>query len=741
MPQLEGALAYLSKLGSDACDSKALEVRPLIWLPIWLTGPRPPDTPHWQAAAGVGVVVTPEQLQQAVAEVLAAEESRLKTQRYRASVGPLLVALRAKQPWADGVAAREELDKQLAAMLGPRTAEDDAPVEKVKKEKAPAPEAPQQAQGGGAGAPPHGGEGTVVPPGEEEPPFSWLSDPRENTGVHTVIHFSDGTVQRPCNTREQLEKHLAATGGRVVTRFPPEPNGYLHIGHAKAMFVDFGSAVHSGGACYLRFDDTNPEAEKLEYIEHIQEIVGWMGWQPSVVTYASDYFQQLYDLAVELIRRRGAYVCHQTGDEIKASREAHTDSPWRDRPVEESLRIFDEMRRGLWDEGSATLRMRQDMRNDNFNMFDLIAYRIKYAAHPHAGDKWCVYPSYDYTHCINDALENVTHSLCTLEFETRRASYFWLLDILGLYKPVVWEYSRLNITHTVLSKRKLNKLCTGGFVRGWDDPRLLTLSGLRRRGAPPAAINAFVRAVGVSRNETMIPMSLLDFHIRDTLNASAPRAMSVLRPLRVVLTNLPEDSVGSVQAALYPQRASEGDSSTYAAPFGRVLYIEQSDFRMTDAKGYYGLAPGKRVLLRYASVILCEDVVTDEAGQPVEVRCVVDAAASAPGSKPPKGVIHWVAEPQPGVSPPRLEARLYDHLFKSEDVNAIEGDWLADMNPDSEVVLSGGFVGPGVADAPPGTVFQLERLGYFAVDPDTQPGRLCVLNRTVGLRDSFKDGK
>jgi len=681
----------------------------------------------------------------AVAEVLAAEEARLREQRYKASVGPLLVALRLKQPWADGVAAREELDKQLAAMLGPRTAADDAPVEKTKKEKPAPPPTPAAAPVAAADGEDADASAPPPPAAEEEQPFSWLSDPRENTGVHTIVHFSDGTVMRPANTRDTLARHLAATGGRVVTRFPPEPNGYLHIGHAKAMFVDFGSAVHSGGACYLRFDDTNPEAEKMEYIEHIQEIVKWMGWTPTVVTYASDYFQQLYDLAVELIRRRCAYVCHQTPDEIKASREANTDSPWRDRPVEESLHIFDEMRRGLWDEGSATLRMRQDMRNENYNMYDLIAYRIKFAEHPHAGDKWCVYPSYDYTHCINDSLENVTHSLCTLEFETRRASYFWLLDVLDLYKPVVWEYSRLNITHTVLSKRKLNKLCTGGFVRGWDDPRLLTLAGLRRRGAPPEAINAFVRAVGVSRNETMIPMSLLDFHIRDTLNRTARRAMAVLRPLRVVLINVAEGEVRTVPAALYPQRAAEGDTQTYEGPYGRVLYIEQSDFRMADAKGYYGLAPGKRVLLRYASVILCESVVSDDAGTPVELRCVVDEAASAPGSKPPKGVIHWVAEPQPGVAPPSLEVRLYDHLFKSEDVNAIEGDWLADMNPESEVVVRGGFAGPGLADAPVGSVFQLERLGYFCVDLDTQhpgkegsPAGMCVLNRTVSLRDGYK---
>ena len=700
----------------------------------------------------MGVVVSPQQLSQAVAEVLAVEEARLKEQRYRAAAGPLLAAIRCRQPWADAASAREELDAQLRALLGPRTAADDAPVEKVKKVAKESKEAEAGPSDDATAAPATPAPVEVrtalpSPPArlltlydsQEAEPFAFLARPCDNVGAHTTIHFSDGSVARPANTRATLDAHLAQTGGRVVTRFPPEPNGYLHIGHAKAMYVDFGSAQHFGGACYLRYDDTNPEAEKLEYITHIEDIVSWMGWKPAVISYASDYFQQLYDFAVELIRRGCAYVCHQTGEEIKASRERREDSPWRDRPIAESLRLFDEMRRGLWAEGSVVLRMRQDPRNENYNMYDLIAYRIKYVAHPHAGDKWCVYPSYDYTHCINDALENVTHSLCTLEFETRRASYFWLLDALGLYQPVVWEYSRLNVSHNVLSKRKLNLLCTGGYVRGWDDPRLLTLAGLRRRGAPPEGINAFVKAVGVSRAENLIPLSVLDFHIRDALNRSARRAMAVLRPLKVVLTNLAEGTVGSVKALLYPQRSGDepGAGDTYDVPFGRVLYIEHSDFRAQDAKGYFGLAPGKRVLLRYAKVIVCDSMVAGADGQPLELRCRVEEPLAE--ERPPKGVIHWVADPAPGVAPPALEARLYDHLFMSEDPASLPGDWLADMNPDSEVVLRGGYAGPGVADAPTGQAFQLERLGYFATDPDSGQQGLVVLNRTVSLRDGFKD--
>jgi glutaminyl-tRNA synthetase len=735
LPQLEGAFQYLASIGEQPVDTAALEARTqpdLSRCRVHSVSDAAAPVPAAQAASGVGVVVTAEQLRAAVSAAVSADEAKIRATRYHTNPGPLLAKVRAAQPWSDAKAAKAELEAQMAALLGPRTAEDDKPPEKPKKEKAAPPAPVAAAVAAAAAAAPEEASGET---------FSFLADPRDNCGAHTVITFSDGRVWRPANTRAELDAHLAATGGRVITRFPPEPNGYLHIGHAKAMNVDFGAADKLGGACYLRYDDTNPEAEKMEYITHIEDIVSWMGWKPAVITYASDYFQQLYDLAVELIRRGHAYVCHQSAEEIRASREARRDSPWRDRPRAESERIFEDMRRGLWAEGSATLRMRQDPRNDNFNMFDLIAYRIKYAPHPHAGDKWCVYPSYDYTHCINDALENVTHSLCTLEFETRRASYYWLLQALDLYKPVVWEYSRLNITHNVLSKRKLNKLCTGGFVRGWDDPRLLTLAGLRRRGAPAEAINNFVRAVGVSRNENMIPLALLDFHIRDVLNRGARRAMAVLHPLRVVLTNVPEGTRGSVKALAYPQRpageGSAGEAETYEAPFGRVVYIEHSDFRAADAKGYYGLAPGKRVLLRYASVIVCREAVFAADGvTPTELRCEVEPAA--PGTKPPKGVIHWVGEPAPGVAPPRLEARLYDHLFRSEDPNAITGDWLADMNPESEVVVRGGFAGPGIADAPVGQAFQLERLGYFALDPDSKPGAL-VLNRTVSLRDGFKE--
>ncbi|CAI7898627.1 unnamed protein product, partial [Closterium sp. NIES-53] len=454
------------------------------------------------------------------------------------------------------------------------------------------------------------------------------------------------------------------------------------------------------------YDDTNPEAEKQEYIDHIEEIVSWLGWKPFKITYSSDYFQELYDLAVQLIKSGHAYVDHQTAEEIKQYREKHLESPWRNRPVEESLKLFDDMRRGLVEEGAATLRMKQDMRNENPNMWDLIAYRIKFTPHPHVGDKWCIYPSYDYTHCIIDSLENITHSLCTLEFETRRASYYWLLEALGLYHPYVWEYARLNITHTMLSKRKLNRLVTDHHVNGWDDPRLMTLSGLRRRGAHPAAINAFCRAVGITRNENVIRVELLEHFMRDHLNRTAPRSLVVLKPLKVVITNVGEEEVEMVEGKRWPD-AKEGDpEATYKLPFSRVVYIEQSDFRVKDSKDYYGLAPNKSVMLRYAYPIKCTEVIYEEDGTTVkELRAECDRAKSTK----PKGVIHWVAEPKPGQAPLTVTIRLINKLFLSENPNELE-DWLGDLNPESMEEIEGALAEPSLAGKPAGSPFQFERL-------------------------------
>ncbi|ONM29183.1 Glutamine--tRNA ligase cytoplasmic [Zea mays] len=654
------------------------------------TGPDSLDVDKFEEACGVGVVVSIEEIKSTVTDILEENMEAIKEQRYHINVGMLCGQVRKRHPWGDAKAVKEEIDKRLAEILGPKTEADSIKPVKKKKEKTAKVEEKKVAVA------------TTAPPSEEElNPYTIFPQPEENFKVHTEIFFSDGNIWRAHNTKEILEKHLKATGGKVMTRFPPEPNGYLHIGHAKAMFIDFGLAKERNGHCYLRFDDTNPEAEKKEYIDHIQEIVHWMGWEPYKVTYTSDYFQPLYEHAVELIRKGLAYVDHQTAEEIKEYREKKMNSPWRDRPIEESLNLFEDMRRGLIAEGAATLRMKQDMQNENKNMSDLIAYRIKFTPHPHAGDNWCIYPSYDYAHCMVDSLENITHSLCTLEFDIRRPSYYWLLVALGLYQPYVWEYSRLNISNTVMSKRKLNRLVTENWVDGWDDPRLLTLAGLRRRGVSSTAINSFIRGIGITRSDnSLIRVDRLEYHIREELNKTAPRTMVVLRPLKL--------------------------------PFSRTVYIEKTDFRLKDSKDYYGLAPGKSVMLRYAFPIKCTDVIYgDTPDDIVEIRAEYDPLKTSKL----KGVLHWVAEPAPGVEPLKVEVRLFEKLFMSENPAELE-DWLGDLNPHSKEVIKDAYAVPSLATAVLGDKFQFERLGYFAVDTDSTPEKL-VFNRTVTLRDSF----
>lgn len=692
------------------------------------TGPENFQLKEFEKACGVGVEVSVEEIEHTVCEVFEENKNAILEQRYRINVGDLFAHVRKRHPWADPKIVKQIIDAKLYELLGERTEADNEKPVKKKKEKPVKVEEKIVA----VDAPP------VQPSEEELNPFSIFPNPEENFKVHTEVFFSDRPVLRCCNTKEMLEKHLKATGGRVFTRFPPEPNGYLHIGHAKAMFVSFGLAKERGGCCYLRYDDTNPEAEKKEYIDHIEEIVEWMGWKPFKITYTSDYFQDLYDLAVELIRRGHAYVDHQTPEEIKEYREKKMNSPWRDRPIGESLKLFDEMRQGMIEEGKATLRMKQDMQSDNYNMYDLIAYRIKFTPHPHSGDKWCVYPSYDYAHCIVDSLENITHSLCTLEFETRRASYYWLLDALGLYQPYVWEYSRLNVTNTVMSKRKLNRLVTEKRVDGWDDPRLMTLAGLRRRGVTSASINAFVRGVGITRSDgSMIRLDRLEYHVREELNKTAPRTMVVLNPLKVVITNLEADSIMDLDAKKWPDAQTDDASAFYKVPFSKTVYIERSDFRMKDSKDYYGLAPGKSVLLRYAFPIKCtEAILSDDKETVIEIRAEYDPSKTTK----PKGVLHWVAESSHGVDPLKVEVRMFDKLFLSENPADLD-DWLADLNPQSKVIIPEAFAVPSLRNAAVGDRFQFERLGYFFVDKDSSSERL-VFNRTVTLRDTYgKSGK
>ncbi|XP_027366589.1 glutamine--tRNA ligase isoform X1 [Abrus precatorius] len=695
------------------------------------TGLEKLDLNKFEEACGVGIEVTMEDIERTVNEVIEGNMATILELRYRMNVGELLGQVRKRMPWADAKIAKHLVDVKLYELLGDRTEADDEKPSRKKKEKPAKEKAAPVATPGKA-------------PEEDLNPYLIFPNPEENLKVHTEVPFSDGSILRCCNSKVLLDKHLKATGGKVLTRFPPEPNGYLHIGHAKkinliiaqAMFIDFGLAKDRDGGCYLRYDDTNPEAEKKEYIDHIEEIVQWMGWKPFKITYTSDYFQELYELAVELIKRGHAYVDHQTPDEIKEYREKKMNSPWRDRPISESLKLFEDMKRGLIEEGKATLRMKQDMQSDNYNMYDLIAYRIKFTPHPHAGDKWCIYPSYDYAHCIVDSLENITHSLCTLEFETRRASYYWLLHVLGIYQPYVWEYSRLNVSNTVMSKRKLNRLVTEKWVDGWDDPRLMTLAGLRRRGMTPTAINAFVRGIGITRSDgTLISVERLEYHVREELNRTAPRAMVVLNPLKVVITNLEANSAIEVDAKKWPDAQADEASAFYKIPFSNVVYIERSDFRMQDSKDYYGLAPGKSVILRYAFPIKCTEVILADDNETVlEIRAEYDPSKKTK----PKGVLHWVSEPSPGVDPLQVEVRLFERLFLSENPAELD-NWLGDLNPNSKVIIPNAYGVSSLQDAKVGNNFQFERLGYFVVDQDSTAEKL-VFNRTVTLKDSYGKG-
>lgn len=702
--QLEEALLFLGRVGPEKFGLKDFE-----------------------EACGVGIQVSSEEIELSMSKVFEENKSSILEQRYRTNVGDLFAQVRKLHRWADPKLVKQVIDAKMFELLGPKTAADDEKPSKRKKEKLSKAEAPAKVV-----------DTTRSLPTEEDlNPFQIFPPPEENLKVHTEILFSDRPVLRVCNTKELLEKHLRATEGRVFTRFPPEPNGHLHIGHAKAMFVSFGLARDRDGSCYLRYDDTNPEAEKKEYIDHIEDIVRWMGWEPFKITYTSDYFQELYDQAVELIRKGCAYVDHQTPEQIKEYREKKLNSPWRNRPIEESLKLFDQMRRGEIKEGEATLRMKQDMQSENGNMYDLIAYRVKFTPHPHAGDKWNIYPSYDFAHSIVDSLENITHSLCTLEFETRRASYFWLLDALGLYKPYVWEYSRLNITNTVMSKRKLNRLVMEKWVDGWDDPRLMTLAGLRRRGVTPSSINAFVRGIGITRSDSsVIHLGRLEYHIREELNKTAPRKMVVLHPLKVIITNLEDNFSLDLDAKKWPDAPVDDTSSFYKIPFSKIVYIERSDFRMKDSKDYYGLAPGKSVLLRYAFPIKCtEAIYGDDKETIVEIRAEYDPSKKTK----PKGVLHWVAQRTPGVDPLKVEVRLFDKLFLSENPAELD-NWLADLNPLSKEVIPEAFAVSSLNNAAVGDTFQFERLGYFVVDSDSTSDKL-VFNRTVTLRDSYpKDG-
>jgi glutaminyl-tRNA synthetase len=528
--------------------------------------------------------------------------------------------------------------------------------------------------------------------------------------------------------------------GRVVTRFPPEPNGYLHIGHAKSICLNFGiAAEHEGGLCNLRFDDTNPIKEEEEYIESIRQDVRWLGfdWEDRLY-YASDYFEPMFQYAVQLIKAGKAYICDLIPDEIREYRGTLTEqgknSPYRDRSVEENLNLFERMRAGEFPDGSRVLRAKIDMASPNLNMRDPVMYRILRMAHPRTGDEWCIYPMYDWAHGLEDSIEKITHSICTLEFENHRPLYDWFLDQLDAYHPQQIEFARLNLTYTVMSKRKLLKLVQEGHVASWDDPRMPTICGLRRRGYSPQAIRNFCKRIGVNKFNSTVDIALLEHCVRENLNKTSPRVMAVLRPLKIVIDNYPTDRVEDLEAVNNPEDAGAG---TRKVPFSRELYIEREDFMEEPPKKFYRLAPGREVRLRYAYFVTCTDVIKDESGEVVELRCTYDPATrggDAPDGRKVKATLHWVSAAH---SLP-IEVRLYDHLFTKENPDkAPEGeDFKSNVNPNSLETLVSCRVEPSLAGATPLSRYQFERLGYFCVDPDSSEAKL-IFNRTVSLRDTW----
>ncbi|MBI5206007.1 MAG: glutamine--tRNA ligase/YqeY domain fusion protein [Nitrospirae bacterium] len=540
--------------------------------------------------------------------------------------------------------------------------------------------------------------------------------------------------------REIIKEDLKAGkyDSRVHTRFPPEPNGYLHIGHAKSICLNFGIAKEFNGLCNLRFDDTNPTKEEVEYVESIKEDVKWLGfdWQEREY-YASDYFEKMYEYAVELIKKGSAYVCDLNADEIREYRgtltEPGKESPYRNRSVEENLELFEKMRKGEFSDGSRTLRAKIDMKSGNINMRDPVMFRILHAEHHRTGNKWRIYPMYDYAHCVSDSIEGITHSICTLEFEDHRPLYDWFLDELGVYHPQQIEFARLNLSYTVLSKRKLIQLVQEGHVNGWDDPRMPTISGIRRRGYTPESIRNFCERIGVAKRDSLVDMALLEYCIREGLNKSAQRVMAVLKPLKVVITNYPENQTEELEAINNPEDPSMG---TRKVPFSRELYIERDDFREDPPKEFFRLAPGREVRLRYAYYIKCVDAIKDKTtGEITELHCTYDPATrggDSPDKRKVKATLHWVS----ASHAIEAEVRLYDHLFTKPSPGEESGDFKTDLNPKSLELLKQCFVEPSLADAKSGDRFQFERMGYFYVDRDSTKEK-PVFNRTVALRDTW----
>lgn len=670
----------------------------------------PVDVTAFEESCGIGVNITPDQIEDCVEELIKKHKDELLKKRYKFNVGMIMGKAREKLKWADGKAVKAEIDMQILDLLGPKT-EADMQASKTKEAK-PSKEGKVAKESHPAAA-----EVSVNGDAGDDETSSLFGEaskfhkPGEN-------YLTPAYVVTP-KTMTLLKEHLERTGGRVQTRFPPEPNGILHIGHAKAINFNFGYARAHNGVCYLRYDDTNPEKEEEKFFTGILDMVRWLGFEPWKITHASDNFGKLYDFAVDLIKRGQAYVCHQQYEEIKGHNPPP--SPWRDRPIEESLRLFEDMRKGKIDEGAATLRMRTTLEDGKM---DPVAYRIKFTPHHRTGDEWCIYPTYDFTHCLCDSVEDISHSLCTKEFQSRRSSYYWLCNALDIYCPVQWEYGRLNLSYTVVSKRKIAKLISSGIVRDWDDPRLFTLTALRRRGFPPGAINKFCGKVGVTMAQTVTDPLLLESCVRDELNVTAPRVMAVLEPLKVTIQNV--DKQVKLSVPNFPQDPSKGN---HEISFGKTIFIEQTDFKEMSEKGFRRLTPDQSVGLKYAGmVITLHKVVKDSSGKVTELLVNCESTETAPK---PKAFIHWVS------SPLKCEVRLYERLFKHknpEDPAEVPGGFITDCNKDSLTVIPEALVEQTVKQAAVYDKFQFERIGFFSVDPDSSKSKL-VFNRTISLKE------
>ena len=701
----------------------------------------PIDPLEFEKSVGIGQIVTVENIQKSIDEQLKSKKCLIELERYKFEHVKILNEVKKDFAYLDKRLALDMIVKSIEKLLGPKTEEelkeDNHRLEfknlSEKKKKVKDSEKKKKEN-----------QVSEVFSSQEEARLEELKNliksyddnfknKIKNSGVDEDANKDesiklDKIVGRDMvsalNTKETMEKHLAFTKGLVYTRFPPEPNGYLHIGHAKAMRFSFTSASKKGGKTYLRFDDTNPDKENNEFIENIKENVKWLGYEPFKITHASDYFDDLYRLAQELIRRGKAFVCNQSKEEISESRDKGIDSPYRNRSVEENLELFKKMKQGRFQEKECCLRMKIDMKHPNTAMRDPVAYRIKYSPHPHTGDKWCIYPTYDFTHSINDSLENITHSLCTLEFEVRRDNYYWLLEALDLYRPFVWEYSRLNISNFVMSKRRLQHMVENRIVRGWDDPRMPTINGLRRRGYTPEAINHFVDTVGVTRrgNENFVSIKLLENSVKLDLDKKASRSMAVVDPLEVKIVNLEETKY--FKTPLFPKNKELGEREISLT---NKIYIERKDFEEEAGEDYFGLTLKQEVGLKYSGILKVVKVNRDNDGKVLSLEC-----SFSPEERQTKGRIHWISD----KDKVQVEIRWYDVFFKSENPNSLGNNWMDDMNPDSEKIYRSSLVNKNIANNGLNVRdhFQFERLGYFVVDPDTKTGlNNFVFNLTVKL--------